>query len=163
MALTQVPAAQTGGMTLLSTTALSGTSTDITGISQSYTNLFIYIPRLTFNASADLAFLTGDTTFSATFYLNRIANGTTTFQDGIGQIRSGISGTDVQGIAILINGYSQSNRKTGYATVHTQAGGLSTINFADWNSTGGIERIRFTSVAGTSTFSSGTVSIYGVK
>ena len=163
MTITQVPPVQTGGMTLLSTTTLSGTSTDITGISQSYTNLFIYIPRLTFSANADFAFLTGDTTFSATFYANRNSNGTIAWLDGTVRINTGLVGTDLQGIAIEINGYSQSNRKTGYATVHYQNGGLSTINFADWNSTGGIQRIRFTSVAGTSTFSSGTVLIYGVK
>jgi hypothetical protein len=43
MALTQVPAAQTGGMTLLSTTSLSGTSTTISGIPSTYKNLQIVV------------------------------------------------------------------------------------------------------------------------
>jgi hypothetical protein len=55
MALTQVPAAQTGGMTLLSTTTLSGASTTISGIDQSYRNLQILIFGMT-NATANGTF-----------------------------------------------------------------------------------------------------------
>ena len=45
-------AAASGGMTLLSTTTLSGATTNITGIDQSYVNLFILITGAT-NATAD--------------------------------------------------------------------------------------------------------------
>ena len=43
-----------GGMTLLSTTTLSGTSTTISSISQSYTNLLIQLENVGFSVAAAL-------------------------------------------------------------------------------------------------------------
>jgi len=53
MALTQVPAAQTGGMTLLSTTSLSGTSVTVSNISQDYTNLLIIVENVVSSTAND--------------------------------------------------------------------------------------------------------------
>jgi hypothetical protein len=50
--VTPTPAVQTGGMTLLSTTTLSGATTTISGINQSYTNLIMVAHSMT-NATAD--------------------------------------------------------------------------------------------------------------
>jgi hypothetical protein len=50
-----VPTSQPGGMTLLSTTTLSGAATLITGINQSYTNLIVVIHSMT-NATANGSF-----------------------------------------------------------------------------------------------------------
>jgi hypothetical protein len=55
MAITQIPSSGPGGMTLLSTTTLSGSSTLITGINQSYTNLIVVIHSMT-NATANGSF-----------------------------------------------------------------------------------------------------------
>ena len=62
-----------GGMTLLSTTTLSGTSTDVTGISQDYTNLYILITGVT-NATgnANLYYAPNSSGDNATNY---VANG----------------------------------------------------------------------------------------
>ena len=43
-----------GGMTLLSTTSLSGATTTISGISANYTNLYVYIYGVT-NATSDVS------------------------------------------------------------------------------------------------------------
>ena len=52
-----------GGMTLLSTTTLSGASTAITGISQDYVNLFITIEKYYASSAADLlGYMNGDST-----------------------------------------------------------------------------------------------------
>jgi hypothetical protein len=154
-----------GGMTLLSTTALSGTATTITGISQSYTNLFIYIPTLTFNVSADLAFKTGDTSLSASYYYIRNQDAITTLQAAVGSISAGQSAVTWQGTTFFIHRYSDATaRKTGYAVSLDASGGhMSDWSWADYNTTTGISRFSVTSVAGTSTFSSGSVYIYGVK
>ncbi len=52
MAIVQVPTPQTGGMTLLSTTTLSGATATISGISGDYNSLFIIGYGVT-NATAD--------------------------------------------------------------------------------------------------------------
>lgn len=52
MAIVQVPTPQTGSMTLLSTTTLSGASTTISAINQTYNNLQILIFGMT-NATAN--------------------------------------------------------------------------------------------------------------
>jgi hypothetical protein len=154
-----------GGMTLLSTTALSGTATTITGISQSYTNLFIYIPTLTFNVSADLVFKTGDTSLSANYYYIRNQDAITSFEAAVGSISAGQSATIWQGTTFFIHRYSDTTaRKTGYAVSLDASGGhMSDWSWADYNTTTGISRFQVTSVAGTSTFSAGSVYIYGVK
>ena len=53
MAIIQVPAAQTGGMTLLSTTTLSGATTTVSNLPQNYIDLIIDVYGATWNTGDD--------------------------------------------------------------------------------------------------------------
>ena len=73
MALTQVPAAQTGGMTLLSTTTLSGSSVTLSSIPQTYNDLRLVIRDFfpaTDNQTLQMTF-NGDTSGNYTFVRTR--------------------------------------------------------------------------------------------
>ena len=74
MALTQVPAAQTGGMTLLSTTTLSGSTTTISGIPTGYINLFAIFRDQSSGDNTSLRMrINGDTT--AETHMNFVQSG----------------------------------------------------------------------------------------
>jgi hypothetical protein len=153
-----------GGMTLLSTTALSGTATTITGISQAYTDLIIYIPAFTYNANADFSFKTGDTSLSANYYFLRQRTTVQSFSAAAARVNSDMSGTAPQGIYITINRYSDAARHGGYALVmNANVGDVAFMNWYDYSTLTGISQIQISSVAGTSTMSAGNVYIYGVK
>ena len=109
-----------GGMTLLSTTALSGTSTTVSSIDQTYTNLVLYISTLTFSANAELNFTVGginiyeirqqNNTFSydagnvAYFDANFGATGNTWFSNYSSSAISSIAVTSQAGTATMSAG-----------------------------------------------------------
>jgi hypothetical protein len=160
-----------GGMTLLSTTTLSGT-TDITSIDQTYTNLFIEISGVTnatggtyfrcqFNATA------GNHSFTAT------ERKTTTV--GWGYDDSDIYLSDIyyakyndtnNAWNMVINNYANTSH---YKTFDYVGGYLNngddlkvTLNGAGiWRNNSAISSIRFAGVA--YALNGGTVKIYGVK
>lgn len=150
----------TGGMTLLSTTSLSGTSTTISGISQSYTSLQVHIDKVVFNANAELNFY-----FNATsgYYMSQIHNATLTSQGGQSKIRFNDNTLWYAGVVIDIPFYTVAKAKSGQAYSAGQYGGSSDAVFWADLSEAAITQLVITSAAGTSTFSSGTVKIYGVK
>jgi hypothetical protein len=173
MALIKVPAEQAGGMTLLSTTTLSGASTTISGISGDYTNLFITFSGIT-NATAD-----GDLRVKPNNADN--ASAIQTFSNGG---TAGVYWTDVNkpillwyesstinrtisdGVGILeIFDYANTSRYKTFSSIYTTnqtdsapqpCGNIgridtnSAITSLVWSNSGG-------------NFSSGTVRIYGVK
>jgi hypothetical protein len=150
-----------GGMTLLSTTALSGTATTVSSIDQTYTNLFIYIPTLTFSGNAELNFTTNSTT---NYYLLRQQNGSFTYDNGITKIRTGSAGTtQYSGVVVNINRYSDSARHTGDLAYFDQNLGATGNTWFSINDAAAVTSITVTSQAGTATFSAGSVLIYGVK
>jgi hypothetical protein len=150
-----------GGMTLLSTTALSGTATTVSSIDQTYTNLFIYIPTLTFSGNAELNFTTNSTT---NYYLLRQQNGSFTYDNGITKIRTGSAGTtQYSGVVVNIDRYSDSARHTGDLAYFDQNLGATGNTWFSINDAAAVTSITVTSQAGTATFSAGSVLIYGVK
>jgi hypothetical protein len=145
-----------GGMTLLSTTSLSGSSTTISSISGSYINLFVMIKNLTQSASNDILVKFNTSQLPI---VNGVANGVA-WSKGTGEI-SPNPGTNPQIITFTINNYSDASFKksiigSGYSTNTTANifGGY----IADNNA---ITDIVIS--CSPSTFSAGSVLIYGVK
>ena len=169
--------AASDSITLLSTTTLSGQTTSITGISQSYTNLIIIITKVNpsqdsfvtcnfRNSSTDLSVIRGgratdnlatpvDFTSNSTTY--NLANGCKFFNasnnNNIVIELYNYSSTDdtlkaVNESSVLIEHY---NGGIGYCLAH---------GFID--STSAVDALFF-DLDGTRTFQSGTVRIYGVK
>jgi len=154
--------ASANSMTLLSTTTLSGTSTTISSISQDYTNLAIYISAPLYSAAAALR---------VKLYNNNNSKTSGVFGSTAASISSGyidFANTTTQADTITswleLKQYTTNN--IGIAGGHY--GGTTALSsvFAGADSGGGVNgmtSIVVTTVAGTSTFSSGTCRIYGVK
>jgi hypothetical protein len=155
-----------GGMTLLSTTTLSGTSTTISGINQTYTNLLVIINDPYVNTGDPLRIDPNST--------NSISNWSgvytqTPYTDNTMYSVHNLptSSTAENSIAVLINQYAN----TSYAKPFSYSGNFNgtgspvrTVNYGGAiATTSAISSIKFTTVAGTSTFSDGQVLIYGVK
>jgi hypothetical protein len=172
MALTQVPAAQTGGMTLLSTTTLSGSSTTISDINQTYNILYVVltnvnpstnaIVRLAPNASA-----TGSAYFAAYGRTGSSAG----FQGSKNYVH--ISGVEEMAggntdNSIVIQMYDYANTST-YKTIKfdssfyfaSVSNNIVITGAASYSSTSAITSLVFS--LNTGTFNGGTVKVYGVK
>jgi hypothetical protein len=157
--------ATAGSMTLLSTTTLSGTTTTISTINQSYKDLYFVAYGVVLNGTGNLRVApNGDTTVSK---LSQVSNALVdNYTDYI--YLNGGSGTVDSGAAnvfsVSIEGYSVTtyrkpfNKTTGYIT-----GGNSVSNIGGGyiNLTAAISSLVFsTSATG---FTSGTVLVYGVN
>ena len=156
------------GMTLLSTTTLSGASTTISSISQSYTNLFVRIFTMT-NATADGVFsvkLNNVTSIYATAIqdttTSRITNGTLT--SGASLARN----NNQNAYTLTINNYTNSTGTT-FTPVNLVGLGLDTSGtfYTATNIFGGVANgaaitsLVFANSGGN--FNGGTVLVYGVK
>jgi hypothetical protein len=158
-----------GGMTLLSTTSLSGSSTTVSSINQSYINLFIAIEGMS-SSSNNAPYLQyngitsgykGQIGFGST---TTVAAGSTNGVDfAIGQAYSA-SGADNY-IIYEIGNYAVSgyHAVTGLSTYFIAAGtDFYTMQaFGGNSSTAAVTSITF--VAGSGNFDAGTIKIYGVK
>ncbi len=160
-----------GGMTLLSTTTLSGASTTISSISQSYVDLVIFIYGVT-NATADGVFRiepnagTGDVS-----NFHRASSSTWTASNLIRLLLSANTGGDIVGRTnasnawtVTISNYAATARKPmlvngGY--LNANADYIGYLNTAYSTSSAAISSIVLNNSGGA--FSSGTVLIYGVK
>jgi hypothetical protein len=159
--------ASSGGMTLLSTTTLSGATTTISSISGSYTNLQVQI----FNAAASSAGIVtfginGDTTHhsqaalsgAGTVYATSLGKGNLTNNANQDAASSGGTGN----WTVNFYNYASGNR------FHYEGGGMfyasgwtSTFLGGAFEGTAGMTSLTITTSAGT--FSTGTVKIWGVK
>ena len=148
-----------GGMTLLSTTALSGTSTTVSSIDQTYTDLVVYISTLTFSASAELNFTTGGTNN----YQVRQQNNTFAYDSAVAKIRTSGSTPLYEGVYMQINRYTDTKTHTGnIAYFDANFGATGNTWFSNF-SNAAVTSITIGSQAGTATMSAGSVLIYGVK
>jgi hypothetical protein len=152
-----------GGMTLLSTTSLSGATVTISSIPSTYVNLQLVISQAYSAATPDLHIqFNGDTGG------NYAINYGTSMGDGDTKIVIGILGStslyyNTYNSTIQIPRYSTSDKKLMQTWVSQVSGGT-TSGFQRtgfWNSTSAISSI--TIKTSTSTFSGGTVYLYGVK
>jgi hypothetical protein len=165
--------AASGGMTLLSTTTLSGSSTSITGISASYKNLLILIN----DAYASASSITVNTRFNADsgnnyssggYFLedstNYPFNDNPTNQITVMQTTSSTTALNKSSVAINVYNYTSTGNKFVNATSTTKlaAGSRQTILSAGhYGGASAISSIQFTLASGT--WSGGTVLIYGVS
>jgi hypothetical protein len=143
-----------GGITLLSTTSLSGTTTTISSISQAYKNLYYE--------------LVGTTSSSGRFFLNpnnntgqysQVNNTGATTDTNI--ISSASNSTVTQGAFVSIWDYTSSN-KHAILNIGTNGGASTIIAGGYHDSTAPITSITITTSTGSPTLS-GTVKIYGVN
>jgi hypothetical protein len=162
-----------GGMTLLSTTSLTGSTVDISSIDQTYTDLVAVISDV---------YMDNDTgTFSVRF--NTISTGNYTFNTtkcnstyatlnfGHSETAYDISGkTDettgrfkLAGMITMPRYASATNKFATHQTLSSPDGSAANVNFGvcNFQTTSGISTITFRLSAGT--FSGGTVYLYGVK
>jgi hypothetical protein len=159
-----------GGMTLLSTTTLSGASTAITGISQDYVNLFITIEKWYASSATQLRmYVNADSAsggYYATYIRGRVGANTATYEDTF-QISAWQEGPGQHNNLVVVNipYYTSSSYKTysQYAMMDTDNGQKGTYIGATayFGATTAISSLTFATSAGT--FSAGTVKIYGVK
>lgn len=153
-----------GGMTLLSTTTLSGATTTISTISQSYKMLKILVIDVVSSNQSEIAGfrLNGDTGSNYAYegYPGYSSGAATTLYYGLTTTSSDWDKTHSG--EILINRYTETERKYIFFSSYQNAGSYRTqVGVGRFNSTTAISSITFT--AGAGTFSSGTVYIYGVN
>lgn len=149
-----------GGMTLLSTTALSGTSTTVSSISQSYKNLMIFINSITFSAAAEL-----NITFNSitNYYTARSSNAAWTADNATSKIKTSISSVSFGGTIITVPQYSVASYHTGQLQSFDFNNGANLFNAFSINSSAALNSFTVTSAAGTATMSAGNIYIYGVN
>jgi len=160
-----------GGMTLLSTTNLTGAQTiSITGISQSYKALTLYIENFSSTVDSSMSmFFNNDTTL--TNYLeymmrNRAPSTSADFVDQTSFLTGyGLDATTSYGFSyVTIPNYTSTNYKIYQVwSVHTGESleFAQTYNWTAYNGTSAISEINIKS--GTGNWDSGTVKIYGVN
>jgi hypothetical protein len=162
-------AAASGGMTLLSTTTLSGASTTISGISGSYNRLIAYVYGVA-NASANyLMSIQPNGTASLAYYPNHsnvnntYATDKNTNADIFGNATSTQGNTNNSTVLIIDNYASTVAYKpfqyTGFLTATAGDYGFTSSGGIKTNSA--ISSLKFVPSSGT--FSAGTVLLYGVK
>jgi hypothetical protein len=156
--------AVTGGMTLLSTTTLSGATTNITSISQDYLNLYILVTGVTATSDFQLYCRPDGSSNNAVNYLfNSTAQSTT----GDWPLTGGSSNTSNDAnnaFALDIFNYtSTTTYKPLFWTGYHQLSGGSRYIFGGGGTyiNSAIDSFLFYPSAGT--FNGGTVKIYGVK
>jgi len=161
-------AASSGGMTLLSTTTLSGASTTISGISGSYNSLYVLAYGATWSGSGNLQVKpNGDGSLFA--YIRTYYDGSATATDGGGgsTIQTGLNtnnGTNV--VAIQIDNYTStsnfkpvilrngSTNSSSVGNAYFAAGAIRTNS--------AITSLEFVQNS-SANFTGGTVLLYGVK
>jgi hypothetical protein len=157
-----------GGLTLLSTTTLSGASTSITSISQSYTNLYIISTNI-YVSSEDSFYCRLNGNDTAGDYSTAIVNNKNQVLDGqftnggfIGSVGTGTAWNTLTSIFIKIPRYSFTENKTYYSEVRSNAGTQRQHTATQrFNSTTAISSIKLATDG--ATFTAGTVYIYGEK
>jgi len=159
-----------GGMTLLSTTTLSGASTTISSIDQTYTNLEVVIFGITFSTASWPKFRpnNGTTLFTGVVLDNTVTTVTNSTRTGIemsiGAIATYNNTNANNCFRVNISNYAsttanKSIQSTGGFITSTNARAYSHLGYLE--TTSAITSIVIPSDAGT--FSTGTVLIYGVK
>jgi hypothetical protein len=159
-----------GGMTLLSTTTLSGASTTISSIDQTYTNLNVFVYGITMSADATVKIEPNAATSSVWSVINyaNITDGPAaggfniTSSNGSYELESTDSNNawSIQ----FFNYASSASQKPisavgGYVNETGSTGGFSNNGY--YKAATAISSLKFTTSTGT--FSGGTVLIYGVK
>jgi hypothetical protein len=158
-----------GGMTLLSTTTLSGSSTTVTSISGSYTDLLVYLDK--FDPTADCTVAVRFNSDSGSNYYNfgNSGNGQNGSPDTSFPFLNNVESTgtgDANAAYIHLPQYANTTTKKYVRTygvyAHTNASDIGSGAWqALYNSTSAISSI--TIIPNSTTWNGGTIYIYGVK
>jgi hypothetical protein len=152
-----------GGMTLLSTTSLSGTTTTVSSINQTYTNLMIVINN-PYQTTGNSMWIRPNNVSSIGRLTGTLGNSTSAdYQEDIQTMPLGTGSDVLNTTVILINQYANSTyskpttyygaARSSYGYVYNYGGVLSIA--------AAITSLSFTANSGS--FSGGQVLIYGVK
>jgi len=158
-----------GGMTLLSTTTLTGTSTAVTGINQTYTNLHIVIETPSSSASFAPALQYNGVTSGYFSVLQRanqtsLTNGSGSGLDvAVGQTFSSTNANSYIEYSISNYAVAGYHAVRGLSTYFISGGSeyYTTSTFGANGNTSAITEIAL--VANGGSFDAGTIKIYGVK
>jgi hypothetical protein len=166
-----VAAPASGGMTLLSTTTLSGSSTTISTISGSYIQLLIYGRGIYGSANDD--FFVRFNSDTGSNYLSNTVQGTGSTSIGysvstgtsmlVGGIGTGSAWDQVCNFTTTIYRYAETEYKliTNQSAQKTSSVWQNRLSTNAYNSTTAISSLTY--LTGSGTFSGGTVYVYGVK
>jgi len=159
-----------GGMTLLSTTTLSGTSTTISSISQSYKNLFVVISGVTSSANQMVLRIAPNGTTNATDYamFRSVGGSASVVASGAGYIDTYSAvqyDSAVNAFTLQFTNYASSTYRKSY----TFYGGFRQSDPSDFSfgqsgifkSTTAISSLVFSTSA--NSFTAGQVLVYGVN
>jgi hypothetical protein len=152
-----------GGMTLLSTTTLSGTSTTISSINQTYNNLVILGQGVTWSTGNEVVFVNPNSVEISGSY-SGVVNTTGTRLSRV-QPNGNVSNASNANtnFVVTINNYTSAIHKPVSYYGQNPSATSGTANFAgSLQTTSAVTEIQITTVNGTATLS-GTVLIYGVK
>jgi len=159
-----------GGMTLLSTTALSSTATTVSGISGSYKDLLVVVQGAVWGTSDQaLTFRPNSSTTAIYGFLNRNENASPTltgFEDTFFTTSSTLTRTGGSNVLVFrITDYANATYYKGYEAF---GGGLRSAGTVGFHSSGVIKLTAAISsfavqTASSATFSGGQILTYGVK
>jgi hypothetical protein len=162
-----------GGMTLISTTTLTGASVTLSSIPQTYNHLEIVIQN--FRPATDGAYVlmrfNADATASRHGNRQTVSGTNATFADNYGQVTQGTdSGAATQGLfyGMIPNYTNTATWKTMQTIVDFQNNETTTTNF-NWFNANGVFYNQTTAVSSlyfapsSGNFTSGTLLLYGVK
>jgi hypothetical protein len=164
--LAWIAAPSSGGMTLLSTTTLSGTSTTISSISGSYTALLIWIVGVTSANTYNLRVNPNSSSGSSPCAGTSVTSGTPAAakSDHIEPFGGDATSTFANNAcAIWIHNYASASQRKPVNFFGDNNGGSSKNMGGIFNSATAITSLQITTTAGTASFTAGTVYIYGVK
>ena len=151
-----------GGMTLLATTTLSGTSTVVSGISQSYKQLYVVGSGITFSASANFQINPNSSANSLEASGTNSSSNTITQTNILPFTDNTIASNSSNGFTLTFDNYTSTNRKpTFYYGSHATSSRNTFIGGA-WVGNAAITSIQYTTSAGTATLG-GTILLYGVN
>lgn len=161
-----------GGMTLLSTTTLSGSSTTVSSISQAYKELVVYIKDFSSGSSSYL-FVEFNSDTTGSNYLQAVdragPSGSANYVTNatVGLVTNGFDVANPVDQFSVLNFPDYTNtttRKVARSQTVSTTGGepiaITTSNLS-WKGTAAISQLVFRLTAGS--FTAGTVEIYGVK
>jgi len=163
-------AVSAGGMTLLSTTTLSGTTTTVSGIDQTYTNLMFIVQGAVFSTGASVILLQPNGS-GTTSWMSRTQDdqGSPSVQGAGSYMQTPSTGMKhTGGINILIGIVYNYASSTYQKAVQFTGGGdtaasVSSCNGGGWfRSSSAVTSVAVTTADGR-TFSAGELLIYGVK
>jgi hypothetical protein len=159
-----------GGMTLLSTTTLSGSSTLISSINQTYTSLYVFVSnplmpgtsislQCRINNAQQFRGLYADIQGTSAVTNNRI----TTEYIELSKPSTFYSNSGDSGFSILINNYTVAQRKPvqWYGSYANTTDYCSIMGAGATTGTSAVSSLAFTTSSGS--FTGGTIYIYGVK